>query len=503
MHGVNECNMPEKLQLLIRSGHPLISIQTMDEERAIELVRRVAIDMRRPLLEWSMTTGLRAIDGVGPDRPIVDPGKVSPALEHVREGSANTIYLFKDIGPHCKDALVHRTLRDLARLCSATGTSLILVDGLPLPDELRRLTVRYEIGWPTAGELQEVVKQTYRRIREDSPETVKARISRREMDQLVQSLRGLTCDEAARVVASAIYDDLALTSDDLPHVVEAKRTLLGSAGCLEAIAVDFTPEDIGGLESLKGWLAQRRGGFTRRARQFGLEPPRGVLMLGVPGCGKSLCAKVVAADWQMPLLRLDPGVLYQKYIGESESQLRQALAQAESMAPAVLWIDEIEKAFASASAASADGGLSKRMFGTLLSWMQDHRHPIFIIATANDIDALPPELMRKGRFDEVFFVDLPAAEVRAEILAIHLRRRKRKPEDFELARLAAAAEGFSGSELEQVVVSALFAAFTERTELSDGHLLHAIEQTRPLARLMAEKIATLRSWAEDRCVPAD
>ena len=495
--------MPKKLQLLVRSGHPLISIQTMDEERAIQLVRQVAADMRRPLLEWSMTTGLRAIDDVGPDRPVIDPGKVAPALEHVREGSANTIYLFKDIGPHCKDALVHRTLRDLARLCTATSTSLVLVDGLPLPDELRRLTVRYEIGWPTADELQEVVKQTFRRIREDSLETVKARISRREMDQLVQSLRGLTCDEAARVVASAIYDDFALTSDDLPHVVEAKRTLLGSAGCLEAIAVDFAPDDIGGLESLKGWLTQRRGGFTRRARQFGLEPPRGVLMLGVPGCGKSLCAKVVAADWKMPLLRLDPGVLYQKYIGESESQLRQALAQAESMAPAVLWIDEIEKAFASASAASADGGLSKRMFGTLLSWMQDHRHPIFIIATANDIDALPPELMRKGRFDEVFFVDLPAAEVRAQILAIHLRRRKRRPEDFELPRLAAAAEGFSGSELEQVVISALFAAFTDRTELADAHLLHAIAQTRPLARLMAEKIANLRAWAEDRCVPAD
>ncbi|HUG90191.1 MAG TPA: AAA family ATPase [Planctomycetaceae bacterium] len=495
--------MPDKLQLLIQSGHPLVSVETMDEERAVDLVRGVAAGLRRPLFEWSMTTGLRSVDAAGPDRPVVEPGKVGPALEHVRAGAGLTIYLFKDIGPHCKDALVHRTLRDLARLCAATGTTLILVDALPLPNEVRRLTVRYEIGWPTADELEEVVKRTFRRIRDESLEEIKLRISRREMDQLVQSLRGLTCDEAARVVASAIYADLALTADDLSHVVEAKRTLLGSTGCLEAIAVDFAPDDIGGLEALKAWLAQRRGGFTRRARQFGLEPPRGVLMLGVPGCGKSLCAKVVAADWKMPLLRLDPGVLYQKYIGESESQLRQALAQAESMAPVVLWVDEIEKAFASASAASADGGLSKRMFGTLLSWMQDHRHPIFIIATANDVEALPPELMRKGRFDEVFFVDLPAAAVREQILAIHLRRRKRTPEEFDLERLAAAAEEFSGSELEQAVVSALFAAFTDRSELTDAHLLAAIEQTRPLARLMAEKVADLRAWAEERCVSAD
>jgi SpoVK/Ycf46/Vps4 family AAA+-type ATPase len=319
----------------------------------------------------------------------------------------------------------------------------------------------------------------------------------------VQTLRGLSCTQAERVIASAVLDDFALTAEDLPRMIESKRTLLGSQGCLEAIAVDFSPDDIGGLENLKAWLKLRRGGFTREAREFGLEPPRGLLMLGVPGCGKSLCAKVVAADWKMPLLRLDPGVLYQKYIGESESQLRQALAQAEAMAPCVLWIDEIEKAFASAAAASADGGLSKRMFGTLLSWMQDHRHPIFIIATANDISALPPELMRKGRFDEVFFVDLPQADIRAEVLGIHLRRRNRDPAQFKLADLALAAEGFSGSELEQAVVSGLFNAFSRGATLGDAHLLEEIRKTRPLSVLNAERVAELRHWAANRCVPAD
>ncbi len=201
-------------------------------------------------------------------------------------------------------------------------------------------------------------------------------------------------------------------------------------------------------------------------------------MLGVPGCGKSLCAKVVAADWGMPLLRLDPGVLYQSYIGASEGRLREALRQAEATSPCILWIDEIEKAFASASSTSSDGGLSQRMFGTLLSWMQDHRHPIFLIATANDVSALPPELMRKGRFDEVFFVDLPAITARKQVLSVHLRRRGRDPASFDTAGLAAACDGFTGSEIEQMVISGMFNAFEEKTELTDGHLYAAQKSTR-------------------------
>lgn len=495
--------MPEKLKLLIQSGNPLISIQTSDEERALERVMDVAESMSRPLIEWSMTTGLQRLEEGHPGEKLVEGGKVLPTLKHIRDNPEVAIYVFKDLGPHCKDALVHRMLRDLMVVCSQTRATLVLIDALSLPDEFKRFTVRYEIGWPSAEELEQVVRKTFNKIKSESLYEVNASIKKREVDQLVQSLRGLSTTEASRVISSAIYDDFALTSDDLPHIVEAKRTLLGSTGCLESIAADFSVDDIGGLDNLKRWLSRRRDGFSRRAREFGLEAPRGILMLGVPGCGKSLCAKVVASDWNMPLLRLDPGVLYQKFIGESESQLRQALSQAESMAPVVLWIDEIEKAFASASAGSADGGLSKRMFGTLLSWMQDHRHPIFIIATANDISALPPELMRKGRFDEIFFVDLPDAETRAQILEIHLRRRKRDPGEFDLSRLGSAAESFSGSELEQVVVSAMFSAFTERVELNDKHLLSAIAETRPLAVLSAEKVAELRAWAERRCVLAD
>ena len=499
--------MPQQLALLIRSGNPLISIETTDEERAADVVAKAAKELGWPLFEWSMTTGLCEDGEITLEKSEQEPDKPATAGDALRQIAdarhERTVFLFKDFGPHPKDARVHRMLRDLLETFATTRSAIVMLDALPIPDEVRRFTVRYEIGWPSTDELEEVVRRTYKKVRGDSDKQITSKVTRRDMGQLVQTLRGLSCAQAERVIASAIVDDFTFTAEDLPRVVESKRRMLGTQGCLEAIAVDFSPDDIGGLENLKAWLALRRLGFSKEAREYGLEPPRGLLMLGVPGCGKSLCAKVVAADWKMPLLRLDPGVLYQKFIGESESQLRRALAQAEAMAPCILWIDEIEKAFASASASSADGGLSKRMFGTLLTWMQDHRHPIFIIATANDISALPPELMRKGRFDEVFFIDLPPADVRAEILGIHLRRRKRDPKKFQLADLAVAAEGFSGSELEQVVVSGLFNAFSRSAELADKHMLEEIRKTRPLSVLNAERIAALRQWSTNRCVPAD
>jgi SpoVK/Ycf46/Vps4 family AAA+-type ATPase len=305
------------------------------------------------------------------------------------------------------------------------------------------------------------------------------------------------------VISGAILDDNVLDVADLPRILDAKRNRLGTLGCLEALVADVSPEEIGGLNNLKRWLNERRGGFSVRARQFGLDPPRGILLLGVQGCGKSLCAKVVASAWRMPLLRMDPGVLYQKFIGESEARLREALEQAESMAPVVLWIDEIEKAFASASAESADGGLSQRMFGTLLSWMQDHRHPIFLVATANNIAQLPPELMRKGRFDEIFFVDLPGPKERQTIFAVHLRKRRRDPNRFPMDRLVAASEGYSGSEIEQAIVSGMYAAFAAGAELETEHVLEAMRTTQPLSVLMRERVVQLRTWAQGRCVPAD
>lgn len=496
--------LAQNLNLLMQSGNSLVSIETGDEQRATKVILETVALRKVTLYDWSMTRGLRKIDSDGvPGLPTVEGPKAAKALDFIEQSTEASIYVLRDMTPHCKDAFVVRMLRDLESTLEQRGATIIFLDATSLPDDVRRLTVRFDVGWPTTEEIEQVIKQTFKKIRKTSETTVMSTVTKRDAEHMVQTLRGLSLKDVGRVVASAIYDDFALTVEDLPRLVEAKRKLLGNMGSLEDIAVDFSVDDIGGLKNLKGWLRQRRGGFSRQAQEYGIEPPRGVLMLGVPGCGKSLCAKVVASDWNMPLLRLDPGVLYQKFIGESENQLRQALLQAESMAPVVLWIDEIEKAFASASGDSSDGGLSQRMFGTLLSWMQDHRHPIFIVARANDISALPPELMRKGRFDEVFFVDLPSAAARAQVLGIHLERRNRDPSKFSLPALAKECHEFSGAEIEQAVVSALFAAFTEKKELSDRHILSEFKKTRPLAVLSAEKVKSLRAWAENRCVSAD
>ena len=258
-----------------------------------------------------------------------------------------------------------------------------------------------------------------------------------------------------------------------------------------------------GMRRLKKWLSQREGSFSSKAVEFGLEPPRGVLMLGVQGAGKSLCAKAIAAAWQQPLLRMDPGTLYNSYIGESERNLRQALRQCEMMSPVVLWIDEIEKGFASAVSQSTDGGLSKRLFGTLLTWLQERNSPVFVAATANDIGALPPELLRKGRFDEIFFVDLPQQDVRGEIFAIHLKKHLRDPEKFDLDALAAESEGYSGSEIEQAVISALHEAYAAKKGLTTKRIVEALRTSPPLSATLAERVQTLRTWATGRCVPAD
>ncbi len=493
--------MKEHLDLLVRSGNAIIALESRDEDGAVDLVRAVAGDAHRTLFEWSMTTGLRRVlpkaAGIG-----IEPGKPIKALEYILEndGQKKELYLFKDIAPHARDPQTVRLLRDIYL---RDNVCLILIDSESLPEGVKRLCVSLTLPLPSADELETVIKTVFRKVHETSMNEVSSSLTKRDLEQMAHTLRGLTAQEASRVVASVIHDDYLLSAADIPRLVEAKRNRLASTGCLEAINVNVRIDEIGGLNRLKAWLAQRRGGMTPSARLFGIDPPRGLLLLGVQGCGKSLCAKAVAADWNLPLLRMDPGVLYQKYIGESENRLREALAQAEAMAPVILWVDEIEKAFASASADSADGGLSQRIFGTLLSWMQDHASPIFMVATANNVQSLPPELMRKGRFDEVFFVDLPDTLARRAVWTVHLKRRQRQPENFDLDALAEVSEGFSGAEIEQAVVGGLYAAFAESRELSTEDLKNEVKSTKPLSILMGEKIRALRSWANERCIPAN
>ncbi|MCH2209993.1 MAG: AAA family ATPase [Fuerstiella sp.] len=495
---------PDELHSLIKTHNALISLVSTDEVFERQTISSLAQDLDRNLIDWSVTQGIRVHSPLTPDAAAVsDTEKPELALEYLLRQKRPYLSCFRGLASYTKQPRVQRLLQDYIIEADSSQMSLILMDEETLSPRVRRLAVPWHPGLPNTDKLGELVRTTYKRLKRELDVDLNTNIRRSEFQQLVLNLRGLTRSQAVRIVESVLLHDQQLTATDLQRVIEAKRRLLEGTGSLESMTIDFNISEVGGLRGLKQWLKKRRDGFSEKARAFGIEPPRGVLMLGVPGCGKSLCAKAVAADWQMPLLRLDPGVLYQKFIGESENELRQAILQAEAMAPVILWIDEIEKAFASASSSSSDGGLSQRMFGTLLSWMQDHREPIFMVATANDISALPPELMRKGRFDEVFFIDLPPTDARRQIFSIHLQRRNRDPADFDLDQLADSSKDLTGSEIEHAIISGLFHAFSEDRQVTTEDVLKAIAETHPLSSLMAEKIDQLRSWAKNRCVLAD
>ena len=496
--------MQSELENLILSRNKLISIKSSDEEVEIQAILEIARKLDRNVQDWTMTSGMRVFS---PDA--AEPASVSGtdkpelALRYLLRGRRSSIALMRGLAPFTSQPLHRRLIRDYAMQAEGGRDCMILLDEDSLHPQIERICTEWRPALPNKDELSAIVKETYQRLKREATGGIASELLKSEFEQLVLNLRSLTRSQAVRVVESVILDDQKLTTADLQRVIEVKRRMLESTGSLESMTIDFKISEVGGLRGLKSWLAQRRGGFSDKARSFGIVPPRGVLMLGVPGCGKSLCAKAVAADWGMPLLRLDPGVLYQKFVGESENQLRKAIQQAEAMAPVVLWIDEIEKAFASASSSSADGGLSQRMFGTLLSWMQDHREPIFMVATANDISSLPPELMRKGRFDEVFFVDLPEPDARRQIFQIHLKRKDRNPSDFQVDELVDASKDLTGSEIEQAIMAALFTAFTADREVQTEDIIKAIADTNPLSNLMSEKIERLRDWAANRCVLAD
>jgi SpoVK/Ycf46/Vps4 family AAA+-type ATPase len=384
------------------------------------------------------------------------------------------------------------------------GSVIVLVDReRALPAYVESEAHRYEIPPADEETLDKAMRDAVRELRKTRHIETDIRTS--TFRAMVRSMRGLTARQAKRVVKAAAAEDWRLDESDLERVMLLKRNALGDlGGVLEFVRAPVSMDEIGGLAKLKAWLKLRTMARTEEAEKFGIRSPRGMLLLGVQGAGKSLAAKAVATAWGVPLLRLDASALFDKFVGESERKLRDTLAQADRMAPAVLWIDEIEKGFASASSQSSDGGLSRRMFGTLLTWMQERTAPIFLAATANDISALPAELLRKGRFDETFFVDLPSQDARETILAIHLRQRGRDPKQIDLATLATLAEHYSGAEIESAIESALHAAFADdRRPLTTADIASALRGSPPLSRLMRERMMELREWARGRCVPAD
>lgn len=491
----------KELELLIRSRYSLIFLEADEEERAETVLRLLAARLGIPYFFWTRTKGLMRgdVESKGAVYGSADPVK---ALLHIEASGFPALYHFAGLDGFREDKTAAELLKNASeRYLGNDGAVVISGSSHDIPESLKSACAVFKLPAPGRNEYKELLGRVTRDML--SRMNVSINISEEDTNRILNNLTGLTLTEAEKIITRLIVEDGELSPADVMKVAEAKKAIVEREGVLEYYPAEENMSGIADLVALKSWLSKRKEIVTNpeKAREFGLTFPKGILLLGVPGCGKSLCAKAVAMEWSLPLLRMDPSGLYNKYIGESEKNFDRAMKTAEKMSPVVLWIDEIEKAFSS-GAGTADGGLSTRIFGTFLSWLQERRGDVFIVATANDVKALPPEFMRKGRFDEIFFVDLPDARTRKDIFSIHLEKRGKNPALFDLDELSDSAGGFSGSEIEQVIVSGLYSAFSEKKELSTEILLNEISATRPLSETMSERIALLREWARDRTVSA-
>ncbi|MCB1759195.1 MAG: AAA family ATPase [Gammaproteobacteria bacterium] len=489
--------MPElhDLELLLRSPTPIIIIESLEEPRILQLFTRLVLRLGLPLSQWSVTEGVRRSEvDFGVQRTTSDP---ADALRHIKALSRPGIFLMLDFHPYLADPTHVRLIKEIAQDYSNGARTLVFISySFSTPPELRHLSARFDLRLPDRQQIMQLINDEARAWQSRSQQPVA--IDGKAMEQLANNLLGVTASDARRLVRNAIEDDGAIRHDDIPRAMKAKYDLIDRDSVISFEYDTARFSDIAGLSALKAWLEARRGHF--HGRHTALDRPRGIMLLGVQGCGKSLAAKAVAGSFGIPLLRLDFARLYNKYIGETEKNLRLALSTAEMMAPCVLWIDEIEKGVAPDR---ADDGVSQRILGTLLTWMAENDSRVFLVATSNDIRRLPPELVRKGRLDEIFFIDLPSSEVRCDIFHIHLRRRNLAPSQFELEPLCIASEGFTGAEIEQAIVAALYSVRSSDRTLSTEHLLAELRRTRPLSVVMGERIEHLRKWASERTVAAD
>ena len=489
------------LQLVLGSGMPIIVIETADEGRFLELLTAIAVSAPasayRPVFRWSVTDGLQRLDlDLEAQRHNSEP---TDALRHIRAVQTPGLYALLDFHPFLADPVNTRLLKDIALGPGKSGTVVLLISHeIKLPPELEGLSARFSMRFPDAPMREAIIHELIEAYRAEHPREC-VEVDPKALALLVENLGGLSHADTTRLARNAVYRDGAITANDVPMVMQAKYELLNRGGVLSYEYDTAGFGDIAGFRNVKVWLKQRASAFSTR-RPTELDVPKGILLLGVQGCGKSLAAKAAASVFGLPLLRLDFGALYNKFHGETERNLRESLKTAELMSPCVLWLDEIEKGLATGE---GDSGTSQRVLGSLLTWMAERKSSVLLVATANDIEALPPELVRKGRFDEVFFVDLPNGTRRAEILTIHLRKRGLDPARFDLAALTAASDGFSGAEIEQGIVSALYAAHAMQQTPSPAHVVAEFRKTRPLAVLMREHVGALRAWARDRTVAAD
>jgi len=490
------------LELILRSRVPIVVIETQDESRLINLLMAIAIarasEEYLPLFRWTVTDGLQRLDiSLEPQLHNSDPAEV---LKHIRAVSKPGIYVLLDFHPYLENPVNVRLLKDICIRFKKVPRQLVLVSHkVELPRELTSFSAKFDLALPTEEERKKIVKRVATEYADENL-GLRVQVDPKAYGLLIKNLAGLPVRDTEQLARNAIFHDGAISKSDIPSMMEAKYELLNRSGILQFEYDTAKFSDVGGLEKLKHWLSQRKPAFMNKADAKHLDSPKGVLLIGVQGCGKSLAAKATAGIFGLPLLRLDFANLYDKYHGETERNLRESLKTADVMSPCVLWIDEIEKGLAGRG---GETGTTQRVLGSFLTWMSQKDSQVFVVATANDISALPPELVRKGRFDEIFFVDLPNSAIRELIAEIHLQNRGQDAGTFDTAQIATATKGFSGAEIEQAVVSALYAAHAQDESLTTAHVLAEIERTKPLSVVMAERIAILRRWAEGRTVACD
>jgi len=484
-----------EIETLIRARYPIIYVVSWEEQRVEACLRAVAQRRQKRLFQWAGTSGLVEDGSRSRNQQTTEPMN---ALEEVLASTDSAIFLLKDFHPFLKEHAIVRKLRDLTEALKRSYKTLVLLSPvLELPTELQKEVTVVDYALPTAEEIGQQLDGIAEAAK-DQPVDVSMTPEKRE--QIIKACQGLTAMEVDNVLSKSLVEHKGF---DVGIILAEKKQIIRKSEVLEYFEAQEQFQDIGGLDILKNWLHKRAGAFTEKARAYGLPQPKGLLLLGVQGCGKSLTAKAVASLYTLPLLRLDVGRIFAGIIGSSEERMRRAIQTAESVAPAVLWLDEIDKGFAGTQSSTfSDGGTTSRVFASFVTWLQEKESPVFVIATANDVTMLPPELLRKGRFDDIFFVDLPSVGERREIFRIHLAKRNRDPANFDLDALARQASLFSGAEIEQSIIAAMYDAFDAGREVRTEDVLGVIRQSFPLSRTMREDIAALREWSRSRARPA-
>ncbi len=493
-----------EIDILIRSRYPIIYVLSFEEDRVESLLTNIARNQNKQCYSWSVTRGMlpTGTDLQSKTKVVEATRDPMEAMNSVLENLENALFIFKDFHPFLNDPAIIRRLRELSSfLRDSPRTFLIVSPVLKIPCELEKEITVVDFGYPLPADLNRKLDEMISVMKADP--RVKINLGPEDRESLIKACSGLTLREVENVLSKTLISKRKLDGDDLSAILSEKEQIIRKSGILEFFSSNEDFGNVGGLEYLKEWLKKRVGAYSEKARAFGCTPPKGLLLLGVQGCGKSLVAKAVSSLWKVPLLRLDVGRIFSNLVGSSEENARRAIKTAESVAPAILWIDEIEKAFGGVvGSVQGDSGAASRVFATFITWMQEKTAPVFVIATSNRIKDLPPELFRKGRFDDIFFVDLPGMVERKEIFTIHITRRRRDPALFDLEFLARSAEGFSGAEIEEAISSAIYEAFHLGEELSTPHIVKALGETCPLSKTMREEIDKLRIWARERARPA-